>query len=197
MIIFDLDGTLADCDHRQYLVDIEKALDKGFLPAHKVFGRSFSNDENRNIYHPTTHEKWKPDWKSFYESCSEDQPNEAIIKVYKSLMVHYDIQIWSGRCESVRDKTLDWLHTHLDLDFYSDNCCPILKMRPIGDSTPDDQLKESWLDERIKYCEDTRPNGLIFNNPSDIEMVFDDRQKVVDMWRRRGITCLQVAPGDF
>jgi hypothetical protein len=27
--------------------------------------------------------------------------------------------------------------------------------------------------------------------------VFDDRQKVVDMWRDNGIDCFQVAPGDF
>jgi len=25
----------------------------------------------------------------------------------------------------------------------------------------------------------------------------DDRQQVVDMWRERGIRCLQVAKGDF
>jgi hypothetical protein len=25
----------------------------------------------------------------------------------------------------------------------------------------------------------------------------DDRQKVVDMWRAEGLTCFQVAPGDF
>lgn len=30
-----------------------------------------------------------------------------------------------------------------------------------------------------------------------IAMVFDDRDKVVAMWRRQGLTCLQVAPGDF
>ena len=27
--------------------------------------------------------------------------------------------------------------------------------------------------------------------------VADDRQKVVDMWREIGLTCFQVAPGDF
>ena len=27
--------------------------------------------------------------------------------------------------------------------------------------------------------------------------VLDDRQQVVDMWRRNGLTCLQVAPGNF
>jgi len=28
-------------------------------------------------------------------------------------------------------------------------------------------------------------------------MVFDDRDKVVNMWRENGIPCLQVAPGNF
>jgi len=31
----------------------------------------------------------------------------------------------------------------------------------------------------------------------DILCVFDDRQKVVDMWRKNGITCFQVNYGDF
>jgi len=30
-----------------------------------------------------------------------------------------------------------------------------------------------------------------------IEFVVDDRQQVVDMWRRNGITCLQCDVGDF
>ena len=31
----------------------------------------------------------------------------------------------------------------------------------------------------------------------DIFAVFDDRNQVVDMWRDNGITCFQVAEGDF
>ena len=31
----------------------------------------------------------------------------------------------------------------------------------------------------------------------DVFMTVDDRQKVVDMWRENGLTCFQVAPGDF
>lgn len=27
--------------------------------------------------------------------------------------------------------------------------------------------------------------------------IYDDRQKVVDMWRSKGLTCFQVAPGNF
>ena len=51
---------------------------------------------------------------------------------------------------------------------------------------PDDELKQHWLDDLF---------------PGDIRdrivAVFDDRQKVVDMWRKNGLTCMQVAPGDF
>jgi hypothetical protein len=50
----------------------------------------------------------------------------------------------------------------------------------------DDSLKEMWLDEEF-------PGERI----QEIECVFDDRDKVVAMWRRRGIPCFQVAPGDF
>ena len=31
----------------------------------------------------------------------------------------------------------------------------------------------------------------------NVAMVFDDRQQVVDMWRDNGLTCFQVADGDF
>ena len=31
----------------------------------------------------------------------------------------------------------------------------------------------------------------------DIWCVLEDRKCVVDMWRGEGLTCLQVAPGDF
>ena len=31
----------------------------------------------------------------------------------------------------------------------------------------------------------------------NVAMVFDDRQQVVDMWRKNGLTTIQVADGDF
>jgi hypothetical protein len=36
-----------------------------------------------------------------------------------------------------------------------------------------------------------------FVDKDDVFMTVDDRQKVVDMWRDLGLTCFQVAPGDF
>ena len=135
MIIFDLDGTLADCEHRRHFVDGTRST---------------------------------PDWKSFYEACDEDEPIEAVSKIFDDLAVDNEIEIWSGRCESVREKTLEWFCNYIP---YSGQK---IKMRPIGDNTPDDQLKERWLDEVV------RENRTI-------EFVFDDRPKVVRMWRRRGI----------
>ena len=59
----------------------------------------------------------------------------------------------------------------------------VLKMRPERNFIPDEQLKLKWLNE--------------MDWKEDVEAVFDDRQKVVDMWREIGLTCAQVAPGNF
>jgi hypothetical protein len=57
-------------------------------------------------------------------------------------------------------------------------------MRPQGSHTPDDVLKKAWLDE-------LQAEG------KSVMCVFDDRDKVVKMWRDNGITCMQVNYGDF
>ena len=55
----------------------------------------------------------------------------------------------------------------------------LVHMRADGDHTPDVVLKRSWLHA---LHPDERPDA-----------VYDDRQRVVDMWRDEGITCFQVA----
>jgi FMN phosphatase YigB (HAD superfamily) len=157
-IIFDLDGTLALIDHRRHFVEGDATL---------------SVDEA---------EKWRPDWDAFFEACDKDTPNAQVVALYKLLYLIPDIDsrvmIFSGRSESVREKTHDWFSRHR---------IPLpdrFLMREEGDFTPDEQLKEQWLRK-------LQAEGYF------VQMVFDDRQKVVDMWRRNGITCLQVAPGDF
>ncbi|WP_436197642.1 phosphatase domain-containing protein [Piscirickettsia salmonis] len=37
----------------------------------------------------------------------------------------------------------------------------------------------------------------LLSNNKHILFVIDDRRQVVDMWRRRGIVCLQCAEGNF
>ena len=57
-------------------------------------------------------------------------------------------------------------------------------MRSDSDYTPDDELKSRFLDRMIE-------DGYF---PT---MAFDDRQRVVDMFRSRGLTVFQVAEGNF
>ena len=46
----------------------------------------------------------------------------------------------------------------------------------------DVELKQNWLSEIGK---------------ENVLCVFDDRNKLVDMWRKNGLVCFQVADGDF
>ncbi len=164
MIIWDLDGTLADCEHRRHFVNYVKWI------GNQEIGSDLS--------------KWKPDWKSFYEACDKDEPIKPTIEIMLNISINYGpIQIWSGRCESVRQKTVTWLIDNLkagidEVEYFNS----ILKMRPIGDNTPDDELKEKWLDEELSKGE-------------TIDFVFDDRKKVRDMWIRRGIFVFDVSQG--
>ncbi len=197
MIIFDLDGTLADCEHRRHFVDPTKDINVEFCKKDQCYYYKdiilTSNSPKRK--------HWHPNWQAFYEACDQDKPNESIILLHDKLSQFFEISIWSGRCESVREKTEAWLRKYT---------CPFyriteLKMRPIGDYTPDDKLKEKWLDEynlnlypSLELVDNNNiMSGTKYKKNDPIEMVFDDRDKVVAMWRRRGITCLQVAEGDF
>ena len=172
MIIFDLDGTLADCNHRKHLV-MRPRGSKHVITDSIPHGNGciLTGD-----YILEDGKKWVPRWQEFFELCEYDLPIKPTIDILQELLFSdRQLVIWSGRCESVRDKTNQWLHKHLYKCFESKYWGNIdLRMRPIGDYTPDDQLKERWLDEELAQgCE--------------IEFVFDDRPKVVKMWRRRRI----------
>lgn len=172
MIIFDLDGTLADCDHRRHFVDPSKRDDcvlwmSGTTKEVWLYKQGWDKHETRK--------KFKPDWKSFYEACDQDKPNLPVVfqfySIKEKLGIEHPIEIWSGRCESVREKTENWLKNYISRDVNWKNH---LKMRPKGDSTPDDQLKERWFDELLAAGK-------------TVDYVFDDDFLCLNMWRRRGI----------
>ena len=124
------------------------------------------------------------DWAGFYAACDKDEPNNPVIALWTQLRnAGADIWIFSGRSNEVFDKTQEWLKQNLGTYYW--NFGHYLMMRDSGDFTPDDVLKKQWLDAML---------------PEDRERlvcVFDDRDRVVKMWRDNGITCLQVAPGEF
>lgn len=137
-VVFDLDGTLSNTDHRQHLVQAK-------------------------------------DWRGFYANCDGDTPHRHIVDVALAMIaVGYRVEIWSGRSDEVRDKTEAWLAEH------GLGGVP-LRMRREGDYTPDDVLKRSWLLEADRFP----------------DLIFDDRAKVVRMWREMGVPCAQVAEGEF
>jgi uncharacterized pyridoxamine 5'-phosphate oxidase family protein len=127
----------------------------------------------------------KMDWDVFFDrdNIKLDTPNTPVIKMAQMLHSQgFKIYIFSGRSKSTYRTTRQWLIQN-DVPF------DLLRMRPTDKHwhfMKDSDLKEFWLDNIFP--------GLEIN---DIFAVFDDRQQVVDMWRSRGLTCFQVANGDF
>jgi hypothetical protein len=146
LYIFDLDGTIADCEHRRHLISGNKK-----------------------------------DWRSFYESCCMDKPIFQVIGIAKSLFnTGNELWLFSARDDMVIQRTKDWLNENGLMHLFSR-----MRFRKHGDDTPDEQLKRLWLIEMNKPTRDR------------LVAVFDDRKRVVDMWRANGIFCFQVAEGNY
>jgi len=135
----------------------------------------------------------KKDWPAFFAACVDDKPNWPVIRTLHALrQAGAEIWIWSGRSDEVRSQTVEWLCKHKCFGWPT-NTLPAwpfgaperFRMRKAGDHQPDTQLKGSWIAE-IEPPEWDR-----------LTAVFDDRASVVQMWRDAGVTCFQVAPGDF
>ena len=83
-----------------------------------------------------------------------------------------------------------WVEQHVYLpsvrEWLDTNNIPndILVMRPKGCREAD------WVVKYDLFKEYVEPHYSVLG-------IFDDRQQVVDMWRKMGLTCFQVAEGDF
>lgn len=131
-------------------------------------------------------------WRRFYAACVDDQPNQPVIDTLKALRKGgAEIWIWSGRSDEVAAQTEEWLYKHDILQttmfLHWEPFAPPekLMMRKAGDFTPDHILKYQWLAE-LEPPERDR-----------LTAVFEDRDRVVKMWRDAGVQCFQVAAGDF
>ena len=112
------------------------------------------------------------DYDSFYNEVGGDTVNKWCSKII-SLMWHSNFEIYlvSGRPKSCLDKTTLWL------DYYRIPYTSLNLLRTTGDHTTDVELKQKWLDD----------SGF----KDRILFTIDDRQRIVDMWRSNGLTCLQ------
>lgn len=108
----------------------------------------------------------------------EDKVNEPIKWLVRSFKPTVAIIVFSGRDSVCRDITEKWL---------GENGIPYkdLFMRPEGDMRKDSIVKKELYDKYVK-------------GNYEVAFVLDDRNQVVDMWRNElGLTCLQVAEGNF
>lgn len=118
------------------------------------------------------------DWRAFFAACPDDAPIPHMVNLAITL---YDadqrIVYVSGRSDECRAQTLAWLLAHglPEAPLY---------MRKAGDHRDDDHVKAELL-------------HALLADGWDPVMAFDDRSRVVKMWRGKGIPCAQVAEGDF
>jgi len=134
-------------------------------------------------------QKSPKDWDAFYADCFEDEPIPPMVEAVRMLSHHYKIIFCTGRRESVRGETSKWLAKYLP-EFQFKTTGYTILMRPNGDRRHDTITKpevlHAWLDKDWHNF-----------SVDDVAFVLEDRNSMVSKWREMGLTCLQVAEGDF
>lgn len=115
-----------------------------------------------------------------WSRVGEDKPNDKVVELVRWLYAKDEMQVifLSGRDGSCQDETVDWL---AGLGGFEG--APLF-MRPEGDTRKDSVVKLELFDRYIR-------------DNYDVQFVLDDRNQVVSMWRSIGLSCFQVAEGDF
>jgi tRNA uridine 5-carbamoylmethylation protein Kti12 len=147
IVICDIDGTIANIDHRLHYVSGEKK-----------------------------------DWKSFFEHASEDAYREDVIDMVLEEKVKHSTDTTtarlffvSGRPETYRKETEQWIsNSHKFGEWF-------LFMRGANDSRPDTEVKREIY-------------GKYFSKTSVVK-VFDDRPRVIRMWKKLGLDVVDVGKG--
>jgi hypothetical protein len=108
-----------------------------------------------------------------------NHPVANVIEVYSHQKL-FDTRLilLSGREEKYRRVTEDWLKKHQIISYEA------LYLRPTGDRRKDYIVKQEIYNKNI-------------HDKYDILFVLEDRDQVVKMWRGIGLTCFQVAYGNF
>lgn len=127
-----------------------------------------------------------------WSRVGEDEPNKPVVNLVLMLqhlrelqmewatdydLSNHDIIFMSGRDAISAAETQNWLKGQ---GFYNFD----LFMRPEGDIRKDSIVKLELFNEHIR-------------DHYNVQFILDDRDQVVEMWRKLGLTCLQVAPGAF
>jgi predicted kinase len=113
-----------------------------------------------------------------WHRVGEDAPNPPVVELVRALRAAGNaVVVVSSRDGVARAATQAWLDRH---EIPHD----VLLLRTRGDTRRDSVVKREIFDRSIRHVWHVRG-------------VLDDRDQVVRMWRDLGLTCAQVAPGDF
>lgn len=174
MIIFDL-AALANDEHRRRFIDPSKEPD--FEP--EVYNNRIS-PPFIEYFNKETRELWKPNYKAYNEACGKDKPVNAVLDIYRKYFTTNEyVVVWSSHCESSRENAVLWMKengiSRRDL-----------KLRPIDDTSPQEQLFERWLRERCSLISLSLETGSeVWVH--DIDFVFSSHKPTIEMFRRRGV----------
>jgi len=211
IIICDLDGTIANVQHRLHYIKNPDGTMKPYA---------------------------ERDWDSFHAACVDDEPYKDVMEILHNLYdagrregiqagvcgggSEREIYFFSGRNESVRNETIAWLYRH----FLSHSMCHAVEItreeaemwegRNVSyslrkerggeilrsDEGGDDEGKYFFLEPNLfmRSEGDRRPDTTVKYEmmydmklmPDDVLCILDDRQSVVDMWRENGFRVMQV-----
>ena len=130
-----------------------------------------------DVRHRRQYVATKPrNWDAWNAGLVNDKPHRAVQMVYQALRSSYetDLIIVSGRSDDYMNQTVNWL---TDNEIFFDE----IYMRKYKDHRDDSVVKGEIADEILKT--------------HNILGVFDDRQRVVNMWIERGIWVFDVGQG--
>jgi predicted kinase len=123
-----------------------------------------------------------------YTKVSLDAPRQAVVNALSNYYYRgYFIIILSGREDSCREDTIQWILKNTTLGGQIDGFGLHwnLFMRAAADKRQDRVIKGELFDKHIR-------------NNFNVEVVFDDRDQVVALWREElSIDCFQVNYGNF
>jgi hypothetical protein len=123
----------------------------------------------------TTRSGWEAQcFKAWTEASKDDKFIPATLAVVQALIITgHVVEFWTGRGENCREVT--------EAKLRSVGLTQPLRMRPMGQAKLADHVCKQQYIER-------------YGKP---DLILEDRVAVVKMWRKQGITCWQVAEGNY
>lgn len=119
------------------------------------------------------------DWDKFFAGVPDDKLRQSTLDILNEYRTKgHPVIFVSARPERCRADTVEWLVKHLPVDFEYQ----ALFMRKDHDKRDDTEVKQQVFD-------------TYFKGKYPIEVVIDDRPKVIRMWRSNGLEVIDVGSG--